>query len=192
MKVYLAPPKGPSEKTAFIEWLTRYGFQPEVLDGQPITGPLILAGGADIGKDKSRDIREFRWIQEAITNKLPIIGVCRGMQILNHFFGGVVENIDDEIVEAHAAADFSDNVSHATRPSQQHIITDRDGNTTTVNSRHHQYCAKVADNFTVTHIGGGIPEAIVDESRKIWAVQWHPERAESEDNLYPLDKLFAK
>lgn len=117
MKVYLAPPKGPSEKVAFIEWLTKYGFQPEVLDGQPIMGPLILAGGADIGKDKNRDIREFRWIQEAIINKQPIIGICRGMQILNHFFGGVVENIDDEIVEAHAAADFSDNKSHATRPS---------------------------------------------------------------------------
>lgn len=192
MKVYLAPPKGASEKVAFIEWLTGNGFRPEVLDSQPIQGPLILAGGADIGKDKDRDIREFRWIQEAITNKQPIIGVCRGMQILNYFFGGTVETIDDEILEAHAAADFSDNASHATRPSQHHIITDQDGNTITVNSRHHQYCADIADNFIVTHIGGGIPEAIADESRKIWAVQWHPERAESDDNIYPLDKLFAK
>ena len=192
MTVYLAPPKGPSEKVAFIEWLNANGLKPEILDDQPIGGPLILAGGADIGKDLNRDTREFRWIQEAITNGYPIIGVCRGMQILNHFFGGVVENIAEELVEAHAAAEFSDNADHSGRPSQHHIITDQDGNTISVNSRHHQYCAKVADNFTVTHIGGAIPEAFSDESKKIWAVQWHPERGESENNTYPLDKLFAK
>ena len=48
-----------------------------------------------------------------------------------------------------------------------------------VNSRHHQWCSSVAENFKVTFIsfdGGYIPEAFEDEDKKIIAVQWHPER----------------
>lgn len=193
MKVFLAPPKGPKELVAFIDWLTHHGFEPITLQSNtPINGPLILAGGADIGKDTSRDINELRWIQEALVKKQPIIGVCRGMQILNHYFGGTVEDLDLVLEEAHAAADFSDAADHTGRPSRLHLIEDRDGNQMQVNSRHHQYCDKIADNFTKTHVGGGIVEAIEDLDRQIWAVQWHPERWESDDNLYPLDKLFAK
>ena len=54
------------------------------------------------------------------------------------------------------------------------------------------YQKKVADNFKVTHMSfdaGYIPEAFEDTDLKIWAVQWHPERDESADNTYPLDKI---
>jgi len=50
-----------------------------------------------------------------------------------------------------------------------------------VNSRHHQWCSSVADNFKVICMsfdGGYIPEAFEDDSLKIIAVQWHPERQE--------------
>jgi gamma-glutamyl-gamma-aminobutyrate hydrolase PuuD len=69
---------------------------------------------------------------------------------------------------------------------------DLNNNMQQVNSRHHQYCETVAKNFTVTHLSFGcgyIPEAFEDLQHKIWAVQWHPERMESADNSYPLDKL---
>ena len=76
MKVFLAPPKGPKELVAFIDWLTHHGFEPITLQSNtPINGPLILAGGADIGKDTSRDINELRWIQEALVKKLSLIHI---------------------------------------------------------------------------------------------------------------------
>jgi gamma-glutamyl-gamma-aminobutyrate hydrolase PuuD len=60
-----------------------------------------------------------------------------------------------------------------------------------VNSRHHQYCSEIAPNFKVTHraFGNLVPEGIEDVDNKIWAVQWHPEREESDDNVYPLNML---
>ena len=73
-----------------------------------------------------------------------------------------------------------------------HLVEDQTGYSTRVNSRHHQHCETLAANFTITHTGGNIIEGIEDLDRQIWAVQWHPERMESDDNLYPLDKLFAK
>ena len=193
MKVFLAPPKGLIEKETYIEWLLAYGFKPTILEVETkITAPLILAGGADIGRDLERDAKEFWWIQQALSEGHPIIGVCRGMQILNYYFGGTVKDLSGILNEDHSAADFADNADHSGRPSQYHLVEDQTGYSTRVNSRHHQHCETLAANFTITHTGGNIIEGIEDLDRQIWAVQWHPERMESDDNLYPLDKLFAK
>jgi CTP synthase (UTP-ammonia lyase) len=153
MKVYVAPPKCTLEKVAFKEWLESNGFEPIWLDlkFKNINGPLILCGGADIGKRPDRDANEFKWIKLALDNKQPIIGVCRGMQILNLYFGGVVSDLDSIIIENHKSDDFSDDADHSHRISQFHKVLDLNNNTMNVNSRHHQYCSKIADNFTVTH-----------------------------------------
>lgn len=190
MKIYIAPARGKFEKIYFESWLQNYGFEFEILDQtKRVAGPLLLCGGADLGKDLKRDCREYGWITQAIEGHWPIIGVCRGMQILNRYFGGEVRDLDQPIVEAHSAQAAEDG-DHAGRPSQYHIVEDLEGNTMQVNSRHHQFCSVIADNFKVTHHHGEIVEGIADEQMQIWAVQWHPERMESEDNSYPLSKLF--
>jgi putative glutamine amidotransferase len=69
-------------------------------------------------------------------------------------------------------------------------VHDIDGNLIEVNSRHHQHCSTLANNFKVTYqTKDGLVEGIEDVERKIWAVQWHPEREECENNEYPLNKL---
>lgn len=192
MKIYVAPARGKSEKIYFEAWLQNYGFEFEILDqDKQVAGPLLLCGGADLGKDPKRDCREYGWIRQAIEGHWPIIGVCRGMQILNQYFGGEVRDLEDLVVEAHSAQAAEDG-DHAGRPSQYHIVEDLEGNTMQVNSRHHQFCPVIADNFKVTHRHGEIVEGIADEQLQIWAVQWHPERMESDDNNYPLSKLFSK
>ena len=171
------------------------GYEYEILESQKIEGPLLLCGGTDIGKDPVRDQKEFNWIKEALDSEYPIIGICRGMQILNKYFGGEVTTLEDLVVESHRSDDFSDDADHSERISQFHLVEGLDGKSIMVNSRHHQYCSKVADNFTVTYrslTDDSIPEAFEDLDRNIWAVQWHPERVESDNNLYPLDKVFAK
>ena len=196
MKVLVAPPKGKLEKVSYESWLITNGIQFKWLTKRntKIDRPLILCGGADIGKDVDRDALEFHWIELALEANQPIIGVCRGMQILNKYFGGDVLNLEEPVVEAHTTDDFSESVDHSGKASQYHIVHNNDGDQMWVNSRHHQHCIPIAANFQVTHWSDGkyVVEGIADEARKIWAVQWHPERAESDDNVYPLDKLFTK
>lgn len=197
MKVFVAPPKGEIEGRAYIDWIISKGFEPIMIDlrYKKIDAPLMLCGGADIGKNPERDRRELGWIKMALDAQQPIIGVCRGMQILNHYFGGKVEDLKDRIVEYHQSDEFSDDEDHSERESQFHYIKNLDDVMFEVNSRHHQWCSIIADNFNVTHMsfdGGWIPEAIEDEELKIIAVQWHPEREECPDavDLFKYVKQF--
>jgi putative glutamine amidotransferase len=196
MEIYVAPPRGKKEKEACLFWLNHSGHEVIWLDlRRKVKGPLLLCGGADIGKDPERDKKEFIWIKQALDGGHKILGICRGMQILNTYFGGTVIDLPDIIVEEHKAADFSENIDHSGKPSQFHTVEDLDGNLINVNSRHHQYCNIIADNFKTTHISfpmNSIVEGFEDLENQIWAVQWHPEKMESENNEYPLDKLFRK
>ena len=191
-KVLVAPPYGELEKQMYQEWLTEHGFRPYFLGSEckNIDAPLILCGGADIGKNPIRDARECGWITSALENGQPIIGICRGMQLLNHYFGELVENIPEPVLENHLNDTFDDDEDHSFRLSQFHQVYDIDGNLMEVNSRHHQRCRWVPLNFEITHRAeDGTVEGIVDYKRNIWAVQWHPERGECQNNEYPLDKL---
>lgn len=193
MRILIAPTKNTTDLESYIKWVEHYGFTAQILkEDSEIDAPLLLCGGADIGKNSQRDMIELEWIRMAIKANQPIIGICRGMQILNYHFGGMVESLDEAINEDHTCDDFTDDNNHVNRISHYHWVIDEDGRVDRVNSRHHQYCSEVADNFIVTHtsLGGGyIPEAIKDEKLKIWAVQWHPERFEMTDNSYPLNML---
>lgn len=196
MIIYVAPPRGKGEKEAIQKWLTNFGYEIVWLDlRRKVKGPLLLCGGADIGKDKERDNREFKWIKQALDSNNRILGICRGMQILNYYFGGEVKDLNDTILEDHMADDFSEDVDHSGKPSQFHSVEDLNGKITTVNSRHHQHCSILANNFKATHLSYptySVIEAFEDLNNMIWAVQWHPEKMESEDNEYPLEKLTQR
>jgi len=191
-KVLVAPPYGELEKQMYREWLTENGFKPYFLGSEckNIDAPLILCGGGDVGKSPKRDARETEWIRSALENGQPIIGICRGMQLLNVYFGGEVENIPERLQENHLNDIFDDDEDHSFRLSEFHQVYDSDGDSREVNSRHHQHCRWVPLNFEITHRAlDGTVEGFQDVERKIWAVQWHPEREECENNEYPLNKL---
>ena len=62
----------------------------EFLENLDLDG-LILSGGDNIGDDQKRDQTENKIINFGLSNKLPIFGVCRGMQMLNVFFNGTID-----------------------------------------------------------------------------------------------------
>ena len=191
-KVLVAPPYGELEKQMYREWLIENGYKPYFLgtECKNIDAPLILCGGGDIGKSPKRDARETDWITSALENGQSIIGICRGMQLLNIYFGGEVENIPERLQENHLNDVFDDDEDHSFRLSEFHQVYDSDGDSKTVNSRHHQHCRWVPLNFEITHRAtDGTVEGFQDLEKRIWAVQWHPERDECENNKYPLNKL---
>ena len=196
MKIFVAPPKGLKEKEMYINWIKSEGFDPIILDlrYKNLDAPLLLCGGADIGKNIERDQKELHWIELAIECEQPIIGICKGMQILNYYFGGKVEDLLERVVEFRQSDVFSEDVDHSGKQSQYHYVKDLEDGMFEVNSRHHQWCSKIASNFKITCMsfdGYYIPEAIEDEEKKILAVQWHPEREECAVN-YNLFKYVKQ
>ena len=94
-KISLAPPKSKIELRNYLRWLSD-DFEVKILNTDDlIEGALVLCGGPDLGTNLKRDAFEIKLISQAVKQRLPILGVCRGMQILNFFLGGDVKDIDE-------------------------------------------------------------------------------------------------
>lgn len=173
--IYIAPPKSTTELNYYKDWLSDYSIK-ILASVKDLNGPLILTGGADIGKNLERDEFEIKLIDRAIKSGWPIIGVCRGMQLINHYFGGEVEDLLVE--DNHSSSrDFIFENNVARKKSVFHEVWNDEGFHIRVNSRHHQHCKTV--KFPLKSImwsWDGIVEALIGPN--ILGVQWHPERSE--------------
>ncbi len=163
-------------------------FYSEDAAREPEAAGLILTGGADVdpafygqentasqGVDPALDRREFAVIQAFLKAGKPILGICRGHQILNVALGG-------SLIQHLPTAD-----DHAWTPEgdRAHAVTAREGTFLyalygrrfTVNSAHHQAVDALAPGLTpVARADDGTLEAFQDPARKLWCVQFHPER----------------
>jgi putative glutamine amidotransferase len=158
---------------------------------------VVLTGGGDVepgryggathdkvyGVDPERDEFEIAVAREAARRRMPMLAICRGMQVLNVAAGGtLIEDIADHRPDALPHRVEGDD---AYRGIQEVDI--QPGSTTAlavgatslrVNSVHHQGIGEIAPAFRVTATtGDGIIEAFEprDEAWPLWAVQWHPE-----------------
>lgn len=192
--VNLAPPQSVIELDNYLKWLSDSNIKVKVLLAEDsVNGPLILSGGADIGINRNRDEREMRWIKEALDKGYPILGICRGMQLINHYLGGLVGNINDLILEDHLVDNFLDDEDHHERLSQFHWVKNiRNGDRFVVNSRHHQHCSVLAKELKAVFYS----EDLVIESFEsktgtpILGIQWHPEREEVEIPSYQKSREY--
>jgi len=158
---------------------------------------LILSGGPDIhpihfGKiqdtslcsiDLHRDSLELALIDIAYRKKIPILGICRGLQILNVYNGGsLFTDIPTQLPQNKVVHQVKDgDINHKVRLDTNSIIYSIiNSNEIIVNSNHHQSIDRLSTHFVATaYADDGIIEAI--ESKNInkhfvIAVQWHPER----------------
>ncbi len=135
--------------------------------------------------DPVRDEYEFRLFDRAFKSGKPILAICRGMQLMNIYFGGTL--YQDTITQRpesliHRDADLYDTISHEinwARGKILHQIYQSDP-ATKVNSVHHQSIKDLGQGLEIlaTSPEDGIIEAIghtKSEEGKIVGVQWHPE-----------------
>ena len=130
---------------------------------------LILSGGDDIGLFKERDNTELALLDFMIKSKLPVIGICRGMQLIHHFYGGTLEKGNDVFVKEHRAT--------------KHSILFND-ELMSVNSYHNCKIneATLHNNLSVIarNVKDNSIEAVLGD--KLIGLMWHPERDEQFSN----------
>ena len=165
---------------------------------------LLLTGGGDVvslrygaephptsgGQDPVRDAAEIFAVHAALARGLPILGICRGIQLLNVALGGtLVQDIPQQVPGAcqHSSQVVEAALIHTVDIEPDSLLARVLGTTSTgVNSTHHQAVDRLAPGLRITaRARDGVVEAVesADASRPILAVQWHPETI-SQD--YPL------
>ena len=155
-------PDGRQDHDALVTWLT-------------VLNPLaiVLSGGNDIGQCQTRDLTEGWLLDYAKTRQRPVLGICRGMQMMAHWSG-----VNLKPVKSHVG-------------TQHHISGEITG---VVNSYHAYSIGRCPDGFAVmARSEDGEIEAIRHLSRSWAGWMWHPERDEnfSDRDVQRVKALFG-
>lgn len=147
---------------------------------------LILAGGYDMDPryynqkvngsqniDTCRDQAELKILDAFVMAKKPVLGICRGHQTINVYFGGdLIQHIEQS--EVHQE---ENDAIHNTLTMRGSIIDLLYGGRVMTNSNHHQAIGILGEDLIATqHSDDGIIEAVEHKRLPIYGVQWHPER----------------
>ena len=184
------------------KYFDRYAKFISEADGTPqrITSPeelenyevLVLSGGGDMGVksgaygdqtedlpiggvNDDRDDLERKLLDKAFERKMPVLGICRGMQVMNVFLGGTLwpdigqGGFDGGIHrEGEGGEPPIGDIPH---------WTEMEGKEFEVTSHHHQGVRQLGKNLQViSKSSDGMIEAVKHETLPWFAVQWHPER----------------
>ena len=166
---------------------------------------LCLTGGGDIEPsrygeaaapetddlDPARDDLELRLLRAALDRDLPVLGICRGFQLINVAKGGrLVQHVEGHsrslgALASHEAAPAAGSLLAAATSDRAHLV----------NSSHHQAVTDdgLAPGLVPTVRIDGFVEAFEDPGRRwLVAVQWHPERtAEVSAEATRIFRAFA-
>ena len=166
---------------------------------------ILIPGGNDIDPflygesvtfadkyDRENDYFQLCMLEEAIKEGKPVMGICRGMQIINVFFGGTLY----QDIEKQFGGDCFRHMQSAPGYNPTHFVTVEKGSFLSellperakTNSFHHQCVKEPAPGFKITaKSDDGVPECIErQEGTFMMGVQWHPECL-AEDDAVQMD-----
>ncbi|HZQ49048.1 MAG TPA: gamma-glutamyl-gamma-aminobutyrate hydrolase family protein [Candidatus Dormibacteraeota bacterium] len=159
----------------------------------PDVDGLLLPGGWDVDPslygepkdekvgpiDRELDEAELRMFEQARERELPVLGICRGQQVINVALGGtLVQHLDDHDIRGHGRSHLAHSVkvhpdSELAQAAGEHQIS--------VNSFHHQAVKDLARGLRETaHGEDGTVEGVESDDGLIVAVQCHPEELTSD------------
>ncbi len=174
-----------------------------VIDG------LLVAGGPDIAPiyfneepikemeniSPAMDFFEVNLIRRALKKGVPILGICRGLQVLNVVMGGTlyqdIHKQTDSTMQHNQMAP-RDYATHNATVERGSMLYELLGDVIRVNSYHHQAIKDVAKGLkVVARASDGIIEAVEGEGDNfVMGVQWHPEGMWQ--STYNYDKIFER
>ena len=174
----------------YAEALRAAGIEPVLITpdqaDHPLDSGLLLSGGTDIDAalygeepgpandppDHERDFLEQRLLREALAADLPVLAICRGLQLFNvtHAGGTLVQDLDGHKLPRNGTHNIE--IYYGSRLAE--IFG---AGLHSVNSRHHQAVAQVGNGLRVSaRSPGGVIEGLErPDLRFAVAVQWHPE-----------------
>ncbi|UCH60342.1 MAG: gamma-glutamyl-gamma-aminobutyrate hydrolase family protein [Anaerolineales bacterium] len=158
---------------------------------------LLFTGGGDVHPerygsaahpkvsqvDEDRDRVEIQLLQQALSKRLPVMGICRGLQLINVGLGG---SLYEDILDQHPGGEKHDYYPGYPRNYLAHLVEVQAGSriagvlgngSVEVNSLHHQGIRRLGSGLKVTAVApDGVIEAVELEDYPFGlAVQWHPE-----------------
>lgn len=157
----------------------QFGGVPHICDA------LLLPGGGDLeawrygqenwdvrNPDPERDEAELSLLEQFVQKQKPVFGICRGLQVINVFFGGTL--IQD--LSGHSMVRGADRY-HSVNTADKDLLHLCGGERILVNSAHHQAIDRIGEGLrAIQWAEDGTVEAVRHEMLPILAVQWHPER----------------
>ncbi len=148
---------------------------------------LILPGGGDIDPklfgqlnrgtrnfDPALDRLQLAILQAFVLDKKPVLGICKGMQLINIYFGGdMIQHLETSTCHEYMGKDQV----HGTTARKGSFLEKLYGNCFVVNSAHHQGVDSPGRGIEyIQFADDGVVEGLQHKYLPVFGVQWHPER----------------
>lgn len=144
---------------------------------------IVIGGGLAPHDDPERDDIEFSLVKQAIKENVPLLGICRGCEVLALGVSGAIMKMSDSEVARHK------DTWHKVLLSNLWPCETLD-----VWSNHINHITKMGTLSPVAFSPDGIVEAIADQKRRLLGIQWHPEKSHQEGytSIYPWLRWIEK
>ncbi len=213
--------KGPN--SPYFKALVAAGARPEELEllgpGQSSRAPsldfdgVLFTGGEDVDPEfyseqkryssvhvnRARDEFELALLDRALDRRLPILGICRGTQMINVKFGGTLyQDLKSDAgleLEHKQAGSRGESTHTVTLTDPESRLAAAFSGSCRVNSLHHQAIKRLGRGLKVTaHSEDGVVEAVeaADDYPFLMAVQWHPEEMADRPEQRKIFEQFLK